>query len=109
MRGALLLLALALPGLAAAQGLYKCRDAAGKITYAGRECAQMGLKDAGEIRDVMSSSPALPVPKPKPEAAPPPPSQAAAPAKAEEKKAEDERRCFKTAKGYRCNDKPEEK
>lgn len=107
MKAALLVIALALPGLAGAQGLYKCRDAAGKITYAGRECAQLGLKDAGEIKDAMSSSPALPVPKPAPEAAPSPASQAAAPAKDEEKKAEAERRCFKTAKGYRCNDKPD--
>lgn len=109
--GVVLLLGLALSGTAGAQSLYKCKDAAGKITYAGRECALMGLQSAGEIKDSMSSSPALPLPRTKSSGGvPPPASQPVAPPKAEEKAQDDpERRCFKTAKGFRCNDKPEEK
>jgi hypothetical protein len=108
MKSAILLLGLVFAGAAGAQGLYKCKDAAGKITYAGRECALLGLQSAGEIRDSMSNSPAPDFPKAKPDA-PAPAGQAAVPAKADEKKDEDDRRCFKTAKGYRCNEKPDEK
>jgi hypothetical protein len=110
MKAALLLLGLALSGAADAQGLFKCRDAAGKITYAGRECEHLGLKPAGEVRESMQSAPALPVPKPSaakpsgPAFHQPENRPAAAPSKPED----DDRRCFKTAKGTRCNDGPED-
>ena len=106
---------------AAAQGMYKCKDATGKITYSGKACHLMGLTDAGEVTGRASVVPAV---------KPPPPGRAPAAAKtaaaktaaaksappAEKSVAKvptpPERRCFtvKTAKGTatRCNDKPEE-
>lgn len=107
-------LALAFAAEAGAQ-MYKCKDAAGRITYSSQDCAAIGLVSAGEVQEKVNVAPAFkPPPQPKPS-----PSQAAKPAPkpapmaAEpEKKKEPERRCFvvKTAKGNvtRCNDKPEE-
>ncbi len=101
---------------AAAQGMYKCKDAAGKITYAGNECHLLGLKPAGEVADRMNTSPAYKAPKrpaaPPPAAAPAPqPVQGAAAAK-DDTADPAKRRCFtiKTAKGVttRCNEKPEQ-
>jgi hypothetical protein len=101
-------LALSFCTAAAAQGMNKCRDAAGKITYASQECEDLGLKPAGPIQDRSSVAPAQRVPppaRPSPavKAAPAPAAQSA-PAPATE---DPERRCFKTAKGFRCNDVPE--
>jgi hypothetical protein len=105
---------LALPFLAQAAGpqLFKCKDAAGSITYAGRECSELGLGSAGEIKDRSTVAPALKVPAapaPVPDAADSvavPPSQSR-----EGASATPARRCFtvKTAKGTveRCNDVPE--
>jgi hypothetical protein len=97
---------------AAAQGMYKCKDAAGKITYSGKECHLLGLTSAGDVTGRTSITPALKFPpsSPTPPAAAP---KAASQSAAEDKEpAEPERRCFtvKTAKGTatRCNDKPEE-
>jgi Domain of unknown function (DUF4124) len=105
--GALLL---ALCAAAPADQLYKCKDAAGRITYTSTECARLGLQSAGEIREQLNVTPALkfklppPAPQQKPAAAPAQPAAQAAEEKAPE------RRCFtvKTAKGTatRCNDKP---
>lgn len=97
---------------AAAQGMFKCKDAAGKITYSGKECHLIGQADAGEVSGRTNVTPALKFqpssPRP-PSAAPAPASQSAA---KDKEPAEPERRCFtvKTAKGTatRCNDKPEE-
>lgn len=98
-----------LAGAAQAQ-TYKCRNAAGKITYAGQECKQIGLRDAGEVADKINVTPAVRQNYPNWSK----PQEATA---AEEKKAEPpkapERRCFtvKNAKGgssTRCNDGPEE-
>jgi hypothetical protein len=94
---------------------FKCRDAAGRITYSGRACNELGLKDAGEVPDRLNTSPAYrapdrpaPAPAPKAEA----PAKPAESAEADKAKAEPERRCFtvKTAKGNvtRCNDTPTE-
>src|SRR5262245_32351580 len=89
---------------------FKCTDAAGKILYSGQPCADLGLKDVGEVRDRLQVTPAPPpsrtsTPSTKPAAvAQPeqPPADAAKP----------ERRCFTTSvKGKtvtRCNDKPDE-
>jgi len=96
---------------AAAQGMYKCKDAAGKITYSGKECHLIGLTDAGEVTGRASVTPAV---KPARASA----AQTDAPAKAApasqgtaKAPVPPERRCFtfKTAKGTatRCNDTPE--
>lgn len=94
---------------------YKCRDANGRITYSGRACSELGLKDGGEVPDRLNTSPAYRVPD-RPAAAPAPkaeaPAKPAETAEADKAKAEPERRCFmvKTAKGNvtRCNDTPTE-
>ena len=98
---------------APAQGMYKCKDAAGRITYSGNECRLIGLISAGEVTGRASVAPALkpPATRPAPSAAPANPH---APARQSTAKApaEPEKRCFtmKTAKGTstRCNDVPEE-
>jgi len=101
---------------AGAQQVYKCQDAAGKITYASQACDKLGMRSAGEVKDSVNVAPAYKAP-PRPAApaaktAPPtePTAQTTPPPGG--KAAEPERRCFKvkTAKGVatRCNDKPEE-
>jgi hypothetical protein len=102
------LLAAMLSGGAAAQGMFKCKDAAGKITYAGKECHLLGLSDAGEVTGRAVVTPAVKLPPSSPATAAPvsaPPVDQGS-AKAPEAPAESERRCFKTAKGMRCNDSP---
>ena len=107
--------ALLLSGELAAQ-TFKCTDAAGKITYSGTKCNELGLKDAGEVKDRLNVNPAYRPPAPvigSPRASAPAaaPEAANAPAAAAEP-ANPERRCFtvRTAKGNvtRCNDKPDE-
>ena len=108
--------ALLLSGEAAAE-TFKCSDAAGKITYSGKKCSDLGLKDAGEVKDQINVTPAY---RPsaqtagsRPASPPPPPPPAVtvpspdAPA-AETESPNPDRRCFKTAKGTFCNDRPEE-
>jgi len=46
-----------LSGELAAQ-TFKCTDAAGKITYSGTKCSELGLKDAGEVQDRLNVNPA---------------------------------------------------
>ncbi len=110
--------ALLLSGELAAQ-TFKCTNAAGKITYSGTKCSELGLKDAGEVKDRLNVNPAYRPPAPvigspraSAPAAAPEAANAGAPAAAEEP-ANPERRCFTvhTAKGNiitRCNDKPDE-
>ncbi|MGQ0509088.1 MAG: DUF4124 domain-containing protein [Betaproteobacteria bacterium] len=114
----ILLTALAIAfGTEAGAQMFKCQDAAGKITYSSQPCAEIGLKSAGEVQEKVNVAPAYkppPAPKPPPTQARPPAKPAAGPAAAEpEKKKEPERRCFvvKTPTGTatRCNDVPEEK
>jgi hypothetical protein len=93
---------------AAAQPLHKCRDAAGKVTYASQDCEMLGLKPAGEIRDRSTVAPAFKAPPPPAAPAAKAASAAGQAAKKDAEKEED-RRCFKTAKGTRCNDTPDEK
>jgi hypothetical protein len=91
---------------------YKCTDAVGRVTYGNRPCSELGLKDAGEVRDRIQITPAF-----QPPAAPPEPTPARPAAEAKppaEAPKEPERRCFTvtTASGgkvTRCNDKPDEK
>ncbi len=108
-----LLLALLLPATAGAQ-MFKCKNAAGKITYSSQACNEIGLTSAGEVRDSVTVVPSTPMPaQPKPGAPKPAAAASMAPVQsADAAKKEDERRCFtiKTAKGFatRCNDKPDE-
>jgi hypothetical protein len=105
--------ALLLSGELASQ-TFKCKDAAGKITYSGTKCSDLGLKDAGEVKDQLNVSPAYRPPPGAVESRPPPAPAAKAPSPetppAAEEAANPERRCFvvKTPKGNvtRCNDRP---
>ena len=98
---------------ASAQQVYKCQDAAGKVTYASHPCADLGMRSAGEVKNSINVAPAYKAP-PRPAAPASAPAEKAAPPKSEkaEKAAEPERRCFKvkTAKGFatRCNDTSED-
>ena len=107
--------AVLLSGELAAQ-TFKCANAAGKVTYSGTKCSELGLKDAGEVKDRLNVNPAYRPPatvtgSPRSSAPPAAPEAANAPAAAAEP-ANPERRCFTvhTAKGNiaRCNDKPDE-
>jgi uncharacterized protein DUF4124 len=108
--------ALLLSGGLAAQ-TFKCTNAAGKITYSGTKCSELGLKEAGEVKDRLNVNPAYRPParaigSPRSSAPAAAPEAASAPADAAEP-ANPERRCFSvhTAKGKiitRCNDKPDE-
>jgi hypothetical protein len=99
---------------AASQTTYKCKDKAGKITYAGNECHLLGLQPAGEVADRLNSAPAYKAPPRAyaPPSTPPAPAAAPEPAAAADDQTNPRRRCFtiKTAKGVatRCNDKPDE-
>ena len=109
-------LALVLSAGAAAQSqVYKCVNASGKLTYSSTQCSDLGLKDGGELRNQISVTPAQKFTPPAPAPTPKPPAAAAqaggAPAdgkNAKDAKKEPERRCFKTAQGTRCNDKPDD-
>ena len=54
-----MLLALPLWTSAAAQEMYKCKDAAGKITYSSSACQGLGLTSAGEVSDRVTVQPAI--------------------------------------------------
>ena len=107
--------ALLLSGELAAQ-TFKCTDAAGKITYSSMKCSELGLKDAGEVKDRLNVEPAYRPPARAIESPRPPAPAANAPntetPAAGAEPATPERRCFTvaTAKGKvtRCNDKPDE-
>jgi hypothetical protein len=105
--------ALLLSGELAAQ-TFKCTNAAGRITYSGVKCSELGLKDAGEVKDRLNVNPAYQPPGRTIESRPSPAPAAKAPntevpAAAAEQAPDPERRCFTvhTAKGNvtRCNDK----
>jgi hypothetical protein len=110
--------ALALLSARLAAQTFKCTDAAEKITYSDTKCGELGLKDAGEVKDRVSVNPGYRPPARAPQRPPPksPVSANEAPKpdapRAEEKSSEPERRCFvvSTPKGKvtRCNEKPEE-
>jgi hypothetical protein len=108
--------ALLLSGELAAQ-TFKCTNAAGKITYSGTKCSELGLKDAGEVKDRLNVNPAYLPPARAMESRPSPTPAAKAPnteieMPAAAEPAPPERRCFTvhTAKGNvtRCNDEPGE-
>ena len=103
-------LAMTLAASASAQ-MYKCVSAAGKVTYSSSTCASLGLKDAGEVRDQLNLSPAqrvVPLNSPPPAGAAPAASATGGAGATAKPATEPERRCFKTAKGMRCNDDPPE-
>jgi len=107
MKSVIAIAALMLCHAASAQ-TFKCTDVGGKITYGNLPCSELGLKDAGEVRDRLQITPAF---QPPPEPPPPPVARPKPPA---EPPKEPERRCFTvtTATGgkvTRCNDKPDEK
>ena len=90
---------------------FKCTDAAGKGTYTSMSCSDLGLKDAGEVKDRVQITPALQVPAPSP-SRPPPDERTAKPAAQPPAAQEEapERRCFtvRNAKGgtfTRCGEK----
>jgi hypothetical protein len=100
----------------AAAQMFKCADKAGKITYSSTRCSDIGLRDAGEIRDRLQVTPAPPAARPAAAPTPPPVSgpavQPEAPKPAAAAEPEKEKRCFTiTAAGgkkvTRCNDKPD--
>ena len=107
--------ALLLLGELAAQ-TFKCTNAAGKVTYSGIKCSELGLKDAGEVKDRLNVNPAYRPPARAIESPPSPAPAAKAPSTempaADAEPAKGERRCFTvhTAKGNvtRCNDSPNE-
>jgi hypothetical protein len=89
---------------------YKCRDAAGKITYSSQECRNLGLRDAGEVADKMNITPAV---RPNYPSWNKPQDDSAAEEEKKEPPKAPERRCFTTrnAKGgtsTRCNDTPDD-
>src|SRR5260221_12116486 len=92
--------ALAICTAASADETYKCKDAAGKITYSGKECKLMGLTSAGEVKgqaSVVSVPPVQAPPKApaRADAAPPPPVS--------KKPEEAKKRCFGVkGGGTRC-------
>lgn len=112
--------ALLLSGELAAQ-TFKCINESGRITYSGKKCSDLGLKDAGEVKDRLNVQPAYQAPasssdsqrRSAPAPAPQAPRAEAPPPAAEPsaESANPDRRCFtvKTAKGNvtRCNDNPE--
>ena len=101
-----------LPWQEVAAQTFKCTDAAGKISYTSMKCSDLGLKDAGEVKDRIQVTPAPPTaPQPSAGARSRNDDQPAAkPATAEPQSPD--RRCFTTTvKGKsvtRCNDKPDE-
>src|SRR5215831_12424994 len=107
--------ALLIPCALSAQ-TYKCTDANGKITYSGKKCSDLGLKDAGEVKGQIQTAPAYrPSPTSEgartaaPASAPPAQAPAPEPPAAAESNGPP-RRCFSVAtpKGNvtRCNDAP---
>jgi len=94
---------------------FKCTSAAGKITYSSMKCSDLGLKDAGEVKDRLNVNPAYRPPSPAIVSPPPAPAAKAQSAEipsAEAEPADPARHCFtvRTAKGSvtRCNDKTDE-
>ena len=47
---------------AGAQQVYKCQDAAGKVTYASQPCAELGMRSGGEVKESINVAPAYKAP-----------------------------------------------
>ena len=47
---------------AAAQTMYKCTDAQGRVTYSNEACDKQGLKDAGTVANRITTMPLGPAP-----------------------------------------------
>ena len=108
-RSILALVAFAFCTGASAQGVFKCKDKAGKISYVQQECNELGLLPGGDMKETNIAPAQKPVPlAPAPQRAQQKPASIAATPKEEEvaDPANPNRRCFKTAKGTRCNDVP---
>ena len=102
----------------AAAQMFKCTDKSGKVTYSSTKCSELGLKDAGEVRDRLQVTPA---PAVTPPAASAPPAVSGPVVQPETPKpaagadaASPDKRCFVVAgaggkKVTRCNDgRPDE-
>ncbi|MGE5639523.1 MAG: DUF4124 domain-containing protein [Clostridia bacterium] len=50
-----------LPLCASAQ-TYKCKDGAGAVTYSNEACEKQGLKDAGKVRERLTTMQSEPLP-----------------------------------------------
>ncbi len=55
-------LLLALLPLCAASQTYKCKDQAGSVTYSNETCEKQGLKDAGKVRERLTTMQNEPLP-----------------------------------------------
>ena len=75
-------IALALLSGSLAAQTFKCTDAAAKITYSSSKCSDLGLKDAGEVKDRVSVNPSY---RPSSRAAQAPPLESPALANAVQK------------------------
>ena len=64
MRGALFAILALWSAAGAAQTMYKCTDARGRVTYSNETCEKQGLKDAGTVADRVTSMPFTAPPKP---------------------------------------------
>lgn len=130
MLGKTLLTALALACCAQASAqVFKCKDAAGKLTYSSRTCSEIGLTSAGEVKGDINMIPAnKPAPaaaaNPAPTSKPAPVARAASAAAAPQAPApaeaasQEQRRCFvvtrviktpkgnQTVKSTRCDGDP---
>ena len=96
----------------AAAQMFKCTDAAGKVTYSSTKCSDLKLKDAGEVPDRIQVTPApgVQAPAARPGARSDREELAPKPAATSEDP-KPERRCFTTSVGgksvTRCNDRPD--
>ena len=57
MRGLLFAILAAWSASGAAQTMYKCTNAQGRITYSNEICEKQGLKDAGKVADRVTTMP----------------------------------------------------
>ena len=110
-------------GAQASAQVFKCKDAAGKLTYSSRACSEIGLISAGEVAGHINMIPAnKPAPAPAARPAPiartsPAASAPKAPASADAS-SQEPRRCFvvtrvvktpkgnQTVKSIRCDGDP---
>jgi hypothetical protein len=57
MRGALFAILALWAAAGAAQTMYKCTNAQGRVTYSNETCEKQGLKEAGKVADRVTTMP----------------------------------------------------